>query len=559
MNQDNIKHLQAEIDRLTTKLGKCQRPGYHFEPQQEDVRDQLNNQYPYFRQCFERSFWNDGTGTGRQNLLIKGENLHALYALSLKSGNKETVDVIYIDPPYNTGKEFVYNDKRVDKENSKVHTSWMSFMRRRLYLARDLLKRDGVIYVSIDDNEVHRLRILMDDIFGEDNFVAQMIWQKSPNPNSQQKSISTVHEYVLCYARQKDNLSFRVKTNEDNYKFEDEKGKYATEQLYNPRFRRTPTLLYGIELPDGTIGYPTPSIDRGCWTCSEDTYKKRLAEGRIIFKETKTPVLQDENGNPLYYRVFFKRYLDDTVTRPSSLLLDYGYSSTGTTNLKDAIGDNEFDYPKPVELIKHLISITNKADDITVLDFFGGSGTTAQAVSELNEEDGGNRRFILITNNENDIFDKITYERVKATNKNNNVDVFVTELDDIPTSTTHEIHAGEVYNLAKNLVQTIAIRHEMSEIHKTVDNEHFSIYSKNGRTYAFIWIFKRTSRNQLKQALSTITEPITLYGVSAGEHPDYRDMFKELIIDTFPKSVDSIEIYPYNEYNILKQAYLISR
>lgn len=344
-----------------------------------------------------------------QNLLIKGDNLEVLKHLS--NGYYEKVKMIYIDPPYNTGSDgFVYQDDRkftyqelsklagIDEEKAKrileftqsksnSHSAWLTFMYPRLYIAKQLLKDDGVIFVSIDDNEVVQLRLLMDDIFGEENFVAELIWKSKSGGANDSRFFATDQEYILVYSKNIDKANtFMDKDYEvaTIYNYEDEKGKYALDRLDKQSIRYSKTLDYEIVGPDGKIYTPKhkdPNKPNATWRWSKKTVEDRYDE--LVFK----------NGN-----VYTKNYKKNkSIAR--TLLTDekYGRTRTGKTEVFSLFNVGVFSSPKPSKLIKHLLKITtsNNKNDL-ILDFFAGSGTTADAVMQLNAEDGGNRKYILV-------------------------------------------------------------------------------------------------------------------------------------------------------------------
>lgn len=336
------------------------------------------------------------------NYLIEGDNYHSLKVL--KNTHQNKIDVIYIDPPYNTGNEFVYNDRIVDKKDKFRHSKWLSFMDKRLRLARELMSEDGVIYVSIDDNEQAPLKLLMDNIFGEKNYLGQFVW-RSTNGSNMGKNIVTVTEYILVYGKtSKVNLQGKeveraVGMNHKDEHFE-ERGYFAKDNLDSKRQANhySESLNYGITAPDGTILYPgnSPENNGYNWLWSKTKVEWGIENDFIIIEKNK-------NGE---WKVYNKRYQKvnnkgEPFIRRSVIknIIELKYASTSDgTRFMSEIG-LEFDYTKPLNIIKDFISYhPNK--NCTVLDFFAGSGTTGHAVMELNNEDGGNRNFILCTNNE---------------------------------------------------------------------------------------------------------------------------------------------------------------
>jgi adenine-specific DNA-methyltransferase len=355
---------------------------------------------------------------GNNHKMIIGENYDALKNLlvTYTKNGKGLIDVIYIDPPYNTEKSKEEgNDYKDNVEASKfiyrdkfTRNGWLNMMRERLIMARKLLSDKGVIFISIDDSEQAYLKVLCDEIFWEENFVAQIVWRKKYGGGKGSNFVIDLHEYILCYAKNKNILSeFSLERNEkqkEAFDKEDEylteRGKYYTRPLKSGLEERK-TLIYGIECPDG-------SKVKTQWICARSTFDELLNEGRIVFKKLN-------NGK---YNVYKKFYENDKggVVKPESLFYDIAYNQDGKEAIKKIFNIKEgrdvpFNNPKPTELIKYILNFSTSKDSI-ILDFFAGSGTTGQAVMELNEEDGGTRKCILVANNENNIGEKIMYERV---------------------------------------------------------------------------------------------------------------------------------------------------
>lgn len=325
------------------------------------------------------------------NTLMEGDNLASLLTMR-ESGEK--VDVIYIDPPYNTGNEFVYNDKIVDKEDSFKHSKWLSFMEKRLKVARDLLTDEGVIFVSIDDNEQANLKLLMDEVFGEEN-VETMVWNTTAEGNSgslkQVKRIRSIHEYICIGYKYKPGIVFN-KIQEPNEKLGSNSLTTANLAKNNSQKKNKEEDIFDIVAPNGKVW-------KDEWKFKKEKIDKLLNDNMLYFGKSG-------NNKP---RLIIPTGLDRTVYQTS--IFNIGSTTSGRKDLKNVL-DNEFNYPKPISLIKRLLQLhTNK--NSKVLDFFAGSGTTGQAVLELNKEDGGYRQFILCTNNENNICRDVTYERLR--------------------------------------------------------------------------------------------------------------------------------------------------
>ncbi|MGD9697558.1 site-specific DNA-methyltransferase [Acinetobacter sp.] len=364
------------------------------ENTKEQYEEAAQNAYPVLKEEAGKAIITDPAKP--VNLLIEGDNLHALSVLNYTHYNK--VDVIYIDPPYNTGnKDFKYNDAFVDQEDSYRHSKWLSFMRPRLELARNLLKDTGVIFASIDDNEQAQLKLLMDEVFGESNFIGNIIWRCRTGANDSVNNFNTNHEYVAIYSKSRDKVRFKgIDKDLSKYKNPDKdpRGRWVADNLRNP---------HDDEKQYGTLVDPkTGNTFTGYWRISPRNYRQYIDDGRILFPKSSS-------GVPKLKR--FKNELRSN-TSPVSSLWDGYLTSHGTRILIDMFDGKIFGYPKPVKLIKELINQSTEKDAI-ILDFFAGSGTTGHAVLDLNKEDGGNRQFILATNNENNICTDVTYPRVE--------------------------------------------------------------------------------------------------------------------------------------------------
>lgn len=348
--------------------------------------------------------------------LIEGDNLHALH--TLQATHRDAVDVIYIDPPYNTGKEFMYNDKLIDAENEYRHSAWLSFMSKRLRLARNLLKPNGLIFISIDDNEQANLMLLCNQVFGQSNFIAQLIWAgKSGGQDA--KTYNRLHEYVLVFAKDASLAQIRPELSDAdlaNYPLTDSntgrKYKLQLARKWGAGSLRTdrPNLFYPVVAPDGTECLPMHSDGtEGRWRWERSRFDREIAAGNVEFKA-------DRSGNWIAYEKVWAPDEGDQVARPNSTFIpvETGTTATGSRELKAVLGKNHnFDYPKPVGLVRWILRCTVETDAL-ILDFFAGSGTTLHAVAEHNAEYGTNHRCILVTNNENGICRKVTQPRAQA-------------------------------------------------------------------------------------------------------------------------------------------------
>ncbi len=320
-----------------------------------------------------------------QNLIIEGDNFDALRYLRMTY--KGQVKCIYIDPPYNTGnKDFVYNDRFIDKDDVYKHSKWLEFMYRRLELARDLLAEDGVIFVSIGDNEIFHLALLADSIFGEKNRIGTFIWKTRHSADSRNLTGASIdHEYILVFGKKIKGVSIDKNkfSNPDN----DERGNWRSADMTGLATKeKRPNLHYELVNPENNQMYACPA--KG-WRYEPKTMRRLIEEKRVIFPS-------NSSGRPR-----LKKFLNDLTTeyKGFSTIVDAPMTSEGTKELKDLGFSEQFSFPKPVNLVQLLIEQATNSNDL-VLDFFAGSGTTAHAVLKLNAEDDGNRRFILVSNTE---------------------------------------------------------------------------------------------------------------------------------------------------------------
>ncbi len=416
---DDDESLMA-INQIEREL-TAKKYGLVWEEHEEEVDVKMQTHIPVFTEVKEKEIVSD-SDSDKCNFLLEGDNLHSLKLL--EKTHKGKIDVIYIDPPYNTGSQkFIYDDCLVEELDSFKHSKWLSFMSERLLLAKKLINVSGMIMISINEVELYNLKLLCDNIFGEENFLAKMIWQSTPGSNTGIE-IKTVTEYVLVYAKDKSNckVSGKVIVDDNKYKYEDEfvsrRGKYILNKLDRRMTGQhySEALNYPIRMPDGSSIYAGSCNElqpNWNWRWSKDKVKWGIENGFIVMKK-------GTNGR---WVVYFKQYQyvnnnDEIIERvlPYQNLikdLDGANSARGTQEVMTLFDKKAFDYPKPLNLIKYLLAIHPNRSSL-VLDFFAGSGTTGQAVLELNRESGANRKFILCTNNEEDICEQVTYQRLKT-------------------------------------------------------------------------------------------------------------------------------------------------
>ncbi len=395
---------KLDIDKLLSLCGEYidndfEKYKFEWKGKVESLKLAQKRSMGTLRPCKEESVNFDET----KNLYIEGDNLEVLKLLQTAYYNK--IKMIYIDPPYNTGNDFVYEDDFADpmaryrevtgqttKSNpetmGRYHTNWLNMMYPRLRLAYNLLREDGVIFISIDDNEIANLRKICDEVFGEENFVSEFIWKSRQNKDNRNLTgVSIDHEYILAYSKNNSKRALKGAerkteqyTNPDN----DPRGPWASANMAGllPADQR-PNCHYDLINPATGINYGRPEMG---WRYDRNTMSKLIEEDRIIWPE-------NPDGRPRK-----KSFLSEiSVVLPgySSIVGQDTYTRTATKEVQELFNGKYFDYPKPIALIKDFVDQTTENDDI-ILDFFSGSGTTAHAVMQLNREDGGNRQFICV-------------------------------------------------------------------------------------------------------------------------------------------------------------------
>ncbi len=382
-----IRPPKYGLYRMTEKLGAC----ILSWPGKDEARELARSQSLCTLQADPgRSIEFDEA----QSLFIEGDNLDALKLLLPSFEGR--IKMIYIDPPYNTGIDFVYSDRHSadplsSRKSEDTHHGWLSMMFPRLILARRLLKEDGVIFVSIDDNEVHHLRMMMNEVFGEENFVTTIVWEKKFSPQNDARWFSDNHDYILLFARNKEGWRPRLlpRTAETDSRYKnpdnDPRGPWTSSDLTV----KTYNVSYDYEITTPSGRRVKPPTGR-CWGMPRDSFNELVEDNRVWFGEKGRNVPR------------LKRFLSDVrpgiTPRTIWKRSEVGDNQEARRHIREIFGDvGVFDTPKPVRLIKKMLHLSTEPDsnDI-VLDFFAGSSTTAHAVLELNQEDKGNRQFILV-------------------------------------------------------------------------------------------------------------------------------------------------------------------
>lgn len=438
---------------------KGKKYGLVFEEHKEAIDEILESNTPVLSE--EKDLFIDNGG--QMNFLLEGDNLASLQLLD--KTHKGAIDIIYIDPPYNTGnKDFIYDDNYIGNDDSYQHSKWLSFMEKRILIAKRLLSKKGLIFISIDETELANLICLCNEIFNEDNFVSLFTRNSSSGEKTSIYNINKNQDYVLVYCCNSDEFkksriikgvkkTFEEFSNPDN----DPKGPWKKDSLLiKIDGGRYGYARYGITNPYTNVTYYPPvyydETNRKQWHYIEDTFNKLKEEGKVVFEKQ-----EKKNG----YAFYIKKYLSEVQKEYSNVnslfLISPEYQNTkGTKILKDIFQKNNvFSYSKPVSLIQDLVALIDNSN-ATILDFFAGSGTTGHAVMKLNAEDGGNRKFILCTNNENNICRDVTYKRIKRVieKENYKASLKYMKVDFVPISDKlYYEYADELLKHIKELVE----------------------------------------------------------------------------------------------------------
>ncbi len=458
------------------------------------------------------------------NILIEGDNYHALSVLNYT--HAKSIDVIYIDPPYNTGNnDFKYNDKFIDREDSYRHSKWLSFMSKRLKLAKKLLKQSGVIFISIDDNEIAQLKLLCDDVFGEENFISDVIWNSRKSVSSD-AIVSLNHNHTLLYVKDIDVLrgvikkssKFKLPAQEEKFSNPDNdpRGRWVADPFEAAGVRKN--LSYAIKNSNtGETYYPVKGRH---WAVLEEEYFKLLKDNRIVF---------GKNGKGKPSR---KRFLSDAMEKgltPKSIWDDVGTTTNGTQELENILGEKKFNNPKPVSLIRRILELTTDKNSV-VLDFMAGSGTTGHAVLEANNDDGGNRQFVLCTNNENNICTEVCYPRVKKVmqgyknSKREKIERLGGNLkyyktDFVGSEPTHR----NKKLLTDKSIEMLCIKENTFD--EVINKKDIFIFKSKVRFTAIL--FNEMKMDEFKNEIKKLKKPVSIYVFSL-EGDDFKEEFENL-------------------------------
>jgi len=544
--KDYTKLEKDDLLKVIEKLESRKKYGliWDEEKTKEQFEKESENALPVLKEVKGKEIKTDPSKP--TNILIEGDNYHALSVLNYTHQGK--IDVIYIDPPYNTGnKDFKYNDRFVDKEDSYRHSKWLSFMSKRLRLAKNLMKEDGVIFISIDDNEYAQLKLICDELFGEGN-LETIIWHKVADDSGRLKITYRVrreHEYILVCYKNKDQVFFKKFLSDRNYKNEytnpdnDPRGPYKQGIISTTeaKSKETGKNFYSIKTPSGKI------ISRQ-WRFPKEEFERLNKDNRIYYGKDGSSIPSE--------KVFIN---EQKATTPTTLFSDLGTAKTAGFEIENIFGNKPFTYPKPVTLIQHIIKIASDKDDL-ILDFMAGSGTTGHAVMQMNKEDKGKRNFILCTNNENNIATKVCYPRVVSvikgytTPKKEKVAGLGGNLKYYKTAfVKNSISRDDLkMRITRECTEMLCLREGIFDEVKAKPDYH--IFEQNGRIMGVYYSMERDSLAQLKKELDKMEGEKILYcftfdplGLDKNDFADWQGVSLEPI----PQKILDIyeQIYEY--------------
>jgi adenine-specific DNA-methyltransferase len=539
--ENRILKLEKEIEKWK-KAVKKEKYGLVWFPVPEAFEDDVENKLPILEEITKCQIKGNADPA---HILIEGDNYHSLTCLNYT--HKGKIDFIYIDPPYNTGKDgFRYKDKRIIDEypdGTEVpvdhpfrHSYWLSFMQKRLELSRDILSENGVIFISIDDNEFSQLKLLCDEIFGENNFVQNFMWLHGKGKKDTWSR--TLQQYILCYAKNKNELASWSFLASADYDFKnpdnDPRGAWfsGSVSFSEERSNKKHKNYYEITSPSGIVW-------KRQWQCTEKEMEEYLKDKKIFFGIA-----------PKYDAVpRLKIFPDDTSEQiPQNIIEGVGTTRDAQKYLDDLFGKKVFDYPKPVALIKWFLERVLQKDDAIILDYFAGSGTTAEAVLEYNQEKDKKCQFILVTNDEGKIMSEVCYPRLEKINKRFNVAVkyyknsFVGKHNILDADDKDKIllahHAGEMLAIAENTLDQVK------------KNDYWQLFENKNQMTAVYFREEQDKFDEFIDEVLSLKKPVVVYMFSWEESTNVADFEdnKNINLKTIPQPI--LEIYK-QIYNII--------
>lgn len=561
-----IADLQSEIKKIKNR----KKYGLVWEDKPEDVVLQCEHNIPILKEVKARKVVSDNALS--TNILIEGDNYHSLSVLNYT--HRGAVDVIYADPPYNTGStDWRYNNDYIDKTDSFRHSKWISFMEKRLRLAKNLLKENGIICVTIDDYEISRLILLMEEIFGEFNHLGTVPVRNNPAGRSTTKGISITHEYAVFFGKTDTASVCRLDRNQaqiDRYDERDAKGTFEWVNFRKPGSKReeSPKMYYPIFVSLDSVRLPKLAWDEKLddyrllekpkkgeeiiYPIDDDGEQRRWRWGIERFIKEKDDLLSRKSKGKLH--VYVKGRMNDEGVLPMTWWDKKEYSSTayGTNLLKDIFAELQiFSYPKSLYAVMDSIRVMSDKKDAVILDFFAGSGTTGHATMELNKQDGGNRKFILCTNNENKICEEVTYERIKRVMKGyknrkgekveglgGNLSYFKTDL--VSVDKLRRISDESKIKVTYQAGEMIALREDT--LNEIEHNDWWQIFEGNGNLTAIYFTENKTKLKELLKILEKKNLPTTLYVFGWGKNEYKNDYSTHSIrVEDIPEPI--LEVY----------------
>lgn len=530
MAKDYSELTKEELLGVIQKLESRKKYGliWDDEKAKEQFEKESENALPVLKEVKNKDIETDSTKP--INILIEGDNYHALSVLNYTHHGK--VDVIYADPPYNTGnKSWKYNNQYIDRDDAFRHSKWLSFMSKRLRLAKNLLNEDGVVVVTIDDYEIGPLILLMDEIFGENNRLGIITIMHNPRGRSDDKYFATAHEYGLFYGvNEKFTSTSKLKLTEEqaeDFPEEDEISRYRLLPLKrtgsNSTPKERPNLYYPICFNEKTreisVDKKTSNEWKEIFPIDSEGKKRVWRWGKDTLTERcgTEIVIKGENGD-------FAVYAKDRIKegrKPKTIWVDpkYDASSHGTMMLQKILCKTKtFDYPKSLYAVLDTLQIiTENKKEAVVLDFFAGSGTTGHAVLELNKRDKGKRKFILCTNNDNNICEDVCYPRISKVitgykdNKQNKIDGLGGNLKYFKTAFIKKSLAGDnlKIRITRECTEMLCLRENIFEGRKKTDD--YRIFEQSGRILAVYYSMNRKELKNLKKDLDKMNGEKILY------------------------------------------------
>ena len=561
-----IDKLKAEIQRLKKELKERKKYGLVWEDKPEEVVEMCKEKLPVLKEVKGKEIITDKDKP--VNLLIEGDNYHALSVLNYT--HKGKIDVIYIDPPYNRGAgDFKYNDRFIDKEDGYKHSKWLGFMERRLILAKGLLKNTGIIFMSIDENEFAQLKLLCDEIFGENNFLGNLIWKRRGGIGSfAEKNMTQNHEYIMVYKKNAGFL-YRIlgEKRRKEFKYKDKKGIYRWIELVGPSQQtkeRRPNLNYGVlydkknkkivgfkdkngkkDFFDQNFSKDIKAIwleGKATWLVGKNIIEKYYKKGLIqVFEEKNKFILRIKN-----YLYNENGEINGTLLK--SLLSDndikIGMNMEGTKQIKEILYPKDYSNMKPKPLSLLLFLLNTRADkNSLVLDFFAGTGTTGHAVMELNKLDGGNRKCILCTNNEDGICIDVCYPKINNLIKGyknplgsfsgygENLKYFKTDFVDYNEPTDKN-----KIKLTKQMVEMLCMKE--GTFQKVMDNKRFKIFKNSNHYTGIVW--DQVAIPDFKKAIKNIKGKFSIYIFSLGDETfdeEFKGMKQSIKLLPIPEAI----------------------